>query len=241
MVLIAALLGVLATMGVATYIQNIESQIKEGGKLMEILVARENIPAGLTIGEMLDKNLVVLKKIPKRYVASGAISSPAKVDGKVLTISLSEGEQLMEGKFKDSSTAELSLRIPHNMVAISIPVDEVVGVSDKINPGDRVTVIATFTPGPGGSDVTRILLQNVEVLATSAEIQRTSKKPGIGNTSNLSKKTITLAVPPADAEKLVFAEEKGHVWIALMPTAPGRTNDTQPAETPGQTMESIFR
>lgn len=240
MVLVAALLGVLATMGVATYIQNIESQIKEGGKLTEILVARENIPAGMTIGEILDKNLVVLKKIPKRYVASGAISSPAKVDGKVLAISLSEGEQLTEGKFKDSSTAELSLRIPHNMVAISIPVDEVVGVSGKINPGDRVTVIATFTPGPGGSDATRILLQNVEVLATSAEIQRTSK-PGIGNASNLSKKTITLAVSPADAEKLVFAEEKGHVWIALMPTTLGRTNDVQPAETPGQTMESIFR
>lgn len=105
------------------------------------------------------------------------------------------------------------------MVAISIPVGEVVGVSDKINPGDRVTVIATFTPGPGGSDVTRILLQNVEVLATSAEIQRTSKKPEIGNASSLGKKTITLAVPPANAEKLVFAEEKGHVWIALMPTS----------------------
>lgn len=231
---IAVILALSGTVSAAIYLQNVKAQVEEGGKLIEVLVARKTIPAGTSTEDLTDKNLIVTRKIPKKYAAEQALSSTQQFKDKALIVSLSEGEQLTQNKFQSRADAELSFRIPPGLVAISIPVDEIVGVSNSISPGDRISVIATFSPGAGGTDVTRIFLQNIEVLSASASSED-SRKSGLTQRSALGKKTVILALAPADAEKLVFAEEKGNVWLILLPRGGG-----QVSPTPGQTLQTIF-
>lgn len=232
--LIAIILALLGTVGAATYIQNVKAQVEEGGKLIEVLVAQKAIPAGTSTEDLTDKSLVVSRRIPKRYAAEQALSSTQQFKDKVLIVSLGKGEQLTQNKFQNRPDAELSFRIPPGLVAISIPVDEIVGVANLISPGDRISVIATFSPGAGGTDITRIFLQNVEVLTTSTSSED-FQKSGLTQRSALGKRTITLALTPADAEKLVFAQEKGNVWLVLLPRG-----ESQAGPTPGQTLQTIF-
>lgn len=249
-VIVALVLGLFAVVGVLIYISGIRAQVKEEGKLVEVLVAKKNIPPGISIEDMLNRDMIATKKVPQRYVASDAISSPEKVREQCSVIGLSKGEQLTMGKFRAPSKAGLAYKIPDNLRAISIAVDEVIGVAGMIRPGDHVDIIATlsFPSYPGATEesvITRVLLQNVEVLAVGGEItgieaeeEEEKAEGGLRETKKQepAKRTITLAVSSPDAEKLVFAEEEGSVWLTLLPATEAET-----VSTGGQTYDSIFR
>lgn len=239
LVLIAIVLAFLATAGSAVYLQSLKAEINKGSQRVKVLTAQQPINPGVTMEEMLNKNMVDFTSIPRRYVVKNAITDAKGLSQKALVVPLAKGEQLTTQKIRETSGAGLAFRIPKGLVAIAIPVDEVVGVGNQLSVGDRVSLIATFSPGPGGADTSRMFLQNVEVLNTSATSSSSNgtKKTGLTQGgSTLAKKTITLAVSPQDAEKLVFAEEKGHVWVTLQPAG-----DNQSAATPGQTVETVFR
>ncbi len=238
MVLTGVVLATLATIGVIIYIQSVRAQIKEESTPVEVLVARKAIPAGTSIKTIKDKNLVEVKRIPKRYVAEGVHSDFSQLDGEVVTVTLTKGEQLTSAKLKKPSQAGLSYQVPQGLVGMSIPVDEVIGVSGHIKQNDHVDIIATFSPGPGGADISKTLLQNVEVLSVSPDNlnAKSSVRIGKSSTQGNQKKTIVLALAPADAEKLAFAEEKGAIWLTLLPADHNTRVDTS-----GQTVESVFK
>lgn len=173
-------------------------------------------------------------EMPKRYAAEGAVGDLEGFEGRVLAVALGAGEQLTAAKFRSESESGLTQRLRDGKIAVAMPVDEVVGVGGSIRNGDKVVIMATFEPGPDGSDISRVLLRDVEVLAVAGY----GEDPAQGgmDASQQTKKTITVAVNPPDAEKLVFAEEKGKVWIGLAGSGAAET----PA-TGGQTMESIFK
>jgi len=239
LVLIAIVLAFLATAGSAVYLQSLKAEINRGSEMVKVLTAQKFISPGVSVEEMLNKDLVSFTPVPRRYLVKGALTDAQGLSQKVLVVPLSKGEQLTDQKIREKSGAGIAFRIPKGMVAVAIPVDEVVGVAGQISVGDKVALIATFSPGPGGADTSRVLLQNVEVLATSVTsgAAGTGQKTGLTQGgSTLAKKTVTLAVTPQDAEKLVFSEEKGHVWVTLQPAG-----DSQPVQTPGQTVETVFR
>jgi pilus assembly protein CpaB len=236
LVLVAVILAFLATAGSAVYLQSLKAEIKQGNEMVKVLTAQKAISPGVTVEEMLNQNMVTFTPIPRRYMVKDAITNAQGLSQKVLTVSLSKGEQLTDQKIREVGGGGLSFRIPKGLVAVAIPVDEVVGVAGQISVGDRVSLIATFSPGPGGADTSRMFLQNIQVLATSTT-SGTGQKAGISQSGTaLAKRTITLAVTPQDAEKLVFASEKGHVWVTLQPAG-----DNRPAQTSGQTVDTIFR
>lgn len=246
MVLIAIILGLVAAYGVVVYVRSIKSQVQEQHKTVKVLVAEEDIPLGVEIKDITKKKLASFKEIPKKYVVSGAITSSQNIDGRVLAIPVNRGEQLTSDKFKYDTQAGLSFAIPKDYVAISIAVDEVKGVSGMIKAGDSVAIIATFSDSGGGqekTEMTKILLPKVRVLAVGNTIAPTKgraeeKKSLIsgGGSGQSMKQTVTLSLSPADAEKLVFAEEKGRVWLTLLPTS-----EVAPVSTAGQTIETVFK
>lgn len=232
----AVVLSLLATMAAMLYINKARVQIEQEGELADVLVASKPIQAGMPLTAISSQKLVSLKKVPRRYLVEGAIDSLDKVKGQVLAVSLSRGEQLTTGKFKSSAQVSLNLRIPNGLVAMSIPVDEVVGVGDQLSPGDRVSVLGTLGAKSGSSGTTKLFLQNIEVLAVSTAGSGVSgKKTGLTQTSGITKKTVTLALLPADAEKLVLVEEEGHVRLVLLPPS------AQPVATPGQNKDTVFK
>ncbi len=253
LILIAALvLGVVAAVFAARYIDGARARVEAEDQPVEVLIAQQDLPSGMSGEELADEELLKLETVPRRYVADDAISSTAAIAGKILTVSLAKGEQVSESRFALPSAAGLSFAVPEDFVAISLPNSADRGVAGLIRPGDSVVVYATFEPGSGLADaVTKLVLRKARVLAVGASTTNISSTsaPEDGDTSSGSLAapsttsgdtevpgTVTLALSPADAEKLVFAQEMGKVWLALL-----GSGTTEVPATSGQTYPGVIK
>ncbi len=250
--IVALVIGGLAAVLAARYLTQARSTIEAESEPIEVLVAQEDIPRGVSAEELLANDLIVLEEVPRRFVASGAISSEKALEGRVLADPLSAGEQVTEGRFELPSTAGLAYSIPGELLALSIPVDEVQGVSGLVKPGDHVALFVTFDADDktGTPAITKMILKDAKILAVGAALRSVSttqeEEDGEGGALNatrqddsqasLNAQTLTLALTAEDAEQIVFCEENGSVWAALLPA----TGQEVP-ETPGRTLQNIFQ
>ncbi len=250
--IVALVLGATAAVLAAKYLTDARSTIESESEPIEVLVAQEDIPRGVSAEELLANDLIVLEEVPRRFVASGAISSEAALEGRVLADPLSAGEQVTDGRFELPSTAGLAYSIPGELIALSIPVDEVQGVSGLVKPGDHVALFVTFDSHEiaQGGPITKLLIKDTKVLAVGAALRSERSNTGEEETqegvldttrddtqqASLNAITLTLALTADSAEKVVFAEETGTVWAALLPATGGEL-----PETPGRTMQNILQ
>ncbi|MGB3346413.1 MAG: Flp pilus assembly protein CpaB [Candidatus Humimicrobiia bacterium] len=258
--IIAVILAVIAVVTVIGYISNIRASVEEEVEKIEVLIAAQNIPGETQVETIIADGSVITEAIPRKYLAEGVLTSLEDYKGYIAAVPINKGEQITATKLIKPEDIGLAFMIPDDMVAISIPVNEVIGVSNLINVGDRVNVIATFKPTEEQpitvypeaeealeeirQEITKTLLWNVEVLylGTWVEITQTTEQPEeiLGaQTEERARKseitTVTLAVTPEDSEKLVFTEEMGSVWLALLPT-----KEIEREETFGRTFDNIF-
>ena len=246
MVVIAVVLGLMAAYGIFLYARGIKTTVEEENETAKILVAEEDIPIGAGVKKITEQKQASFKEVPKKYVASRAVTETKDFDGQVLAVPVNKGEQITTDHFKYNTKAGLAFTVPEDQLALSIAVDEVKGVSGMIKAGDLVTIIATLPTAKGtgaDADQTKILLQNVKVLAVGKTIappkgRAEENKSVVSRTSSAepAKKIVTFSLTPADSEKLVFAEEKGNVWLSLLPAS-----EVEPVSTPGQTIETVFK
>lgn len=245
---VAIVLGLTAAVLSARYIDSARSKVEEQEQPVEVLIAQQDLPAGMSAAELADEKYLKLETVPRRYVSDGAISSASAIEGKVLTVPLAKGEQVTRARFSLPETAGLAFAVPEDFVAISLPNSVDRGVGGLIKPGDTVVVYATFEPGSGVEEArTRLILRKARVLAvgkTTTDAPEIASDDTVDSTSDgmLASgrpgaevpPTITLALSPADAEKLVFAQEEGRVWLALL-----GSGTTEVPETPGQSYPGI--
>ncbi|MDZ4064015.1 MAG: Flp pilus assembly protein CpaB, partial [Coriobacteriia bacterium] len=136
-------------------------------------------------------------------------------------------------------------------VALSIPVDEVRGISGLVKPGNHVALFATMpTDGKVEGEFTRMLLADVKVLAVGGAMNveqttATDSEPqqgAFGTSRNdeagqpIDTRTLTVSVTPADAERVVLAASAGTLWVALLPAAAEELPTTS-----GRTAETLFK
>jgi len=149
------------------------------------------------------------------------------LEGRVTGASLVAGEPILEGRLgpKGSSPGMAAL-IPPNMRAMTVPVNEVVGVGGFIHPGDLVDVITTMqAPLSSGSSMaeyrSKIVLQNIRILASGQQLAADGSKPE-------TVQAVTLLVSPEEAERLALASTQGKLQLTMRSHA-----DTASAATPG--------
>ena len=246
----ALILGVVAALLVANYLRDASARLSEEAEPVQVMVAVREVPRGTPAEGLLAEEYVELREIPRRYVADGAVSSESAIAGQVLATTLGTGEQVTSSRFRYPREVGLSYGIPDGHVAVSIAADDVKCVGGMLKPGDHVVVLVTLDPGPEGEGAeTRVLLPKVRVLAVG---ELTDVEPAAGATDTASGTrtltgdtadtrrpavvTVTLSLTPADAEKLVFAEEQGSTRLGLLPA----TATDVPA-TPGRALDSIFQ
>lgn len=250
-ILVAAIvLGVVAALLTASYLRDASARLSEEAEPVQVLVAVADVPRGTPAEDLLEQGLAEVREVPRRYVADGAISNPVAVAGQVLATSLGPGEQVTATRFKYAGEVGLSYGIPEGFVALSIAADDVKCVGGMLKPGDHVLIAATLDPGPDGESAeTRILLPKVRVLAVGAITDpspadsavtddgtgRRTLTQDTADTGRPAVMTVTLALKPADVEKLVFVEEQGTARLALLPAT-----ETEVPATIGRTLTSIF-
>jgi pilus assembly protein CpaB len=101
--------------------------------------------------------------------------------------------------------------IPPGFRAVSVRVNEVVGVAGYVLPGTHVDVVATVSPTASQADMTtKVILTNVEVLAAGTKIERTTDKD-----KPMPVTVVTMLVDPEQAERLTLASTEGKIQLAL--------------------------
>lgn len=206
----AATLGLLAATLTYTYIRSIQVTGMPEVKEVNVIVATSDIPPGATISP----NMLRLAKTPEASLHPGAATKADEVMGRIAKTPIVQGEQILLSRLLPAGvTPSLTFAIPDGKRAVSVAVNEVVGVAGFVKPGDRVDVLATVDDPYREETITTTVLQDVEVLAIAQDMEEeVDKKPKVTT-------TVTLAVDLMEAQKVTLAEETGTLRLALRPVA----------------------
>lgn len=240
--MLAVVLATLATAALISYVHALENRAFSGVQTVEIYVARDAIPAGMSAETAVQRALIAPTAIPRKVMADGAVASLEEIRGKVAAVTILKGEQIVSGRFVSPATAGGGLEIPAGRQAMAVAVEGPPGVAGFVQPGAHVSILAHLDvpAGTKGAGVARaqFLLQDVSVLAVGQ--RATTTDTGSRSVARQSRTTddrvlLTLAVSPAQAEKLAFALFEGDVYFTLLPP------DQAPTKTPGRTGANVFR
>ena len=208
-VLAAVIFGLIAAVSVQRYLLSAQSYTRN---LNNVVVAKVEIPLGSRIiPEQLE-----MAQFPANVTPEGAISViDDNLIGRVVVASISPREPITESRLAPIGAAGgLSSVIPDGYRAMTVKVDDVVGVSGFIMPGTLVDVVVVIAPpkSSGQEDmISKIVLQNIKVLASGQNID----KPKNDREVDHAIKAVTLQVTPEQAEKLALASSEGRLQLVM--------------------------
>jgi pilus assembly protein CpaB len=236
-VLVAVVLAAAATAALLAYAGGADRRAIADQQPVLVYVARVRIAAGTRGEDAQNRGLIERATLPRKAVAGGAVRSLEQLAGRVAAVDIVPGEQLLAARWVGRGEAPGGglLSIPEGHQAVSIALDPTRQVSGFVTPGDRVSVVVSLSLPRGGRSqrTSRFLLQDVAVLAVGATAQGTPAAPA-GRRAGQGPSTITLAVRPADVERVVFAAENGSLYLSLLP--PGQ----RPVPSRGRTIDNEF-
>jgi pilus assembly protein CpaB len=168
--------------------------------------------ADLTLGTELRREDLRVIAWPSDALPAGSFRDPQEIVGRGLIQAVAQNETVLPGKLAPvGAGAGLPPVIPQGMRAVSVRVNDVVGVAGYVLPGTRVDVVATVSPTTNQIDMTsKVVLTNVLVLAAGTRIERDGEE-----NKPISVSVVTLLVNPTDAERLTLASTEGKIQLAL--------------------------
>ncbi len=181
--------------------------------------------ADLPLGAELKKEDLTVMNFPIGAAPEGAFSKPSDIYGRGLIVSMVKNEPVLNAKLASKEAgAGLPPVIPDGMRAVSVRVNEVIGVAGYVLPGTRVDVVATANPTSQPQDATsKVILSNVQVLTAGTRMEQDQEKG-----KPMSVTVVTLLVYPEQSERLALASTEGKIQLALR-----NPLDTSAPETPG--------
>ena len=168
--------------------------------------------ADLSLGTELKKEDLTVVNFPKGQAPEGAFMRPQDVIGRGLIVPLVKNEVVLPAKLASKEAgAGLPPVIPEGMRAVSVRVNEVIGVAGYVLPGTHVDVLATASPTSQPQDTTsKVILSNVQVVTAGTRIEQDQDK---GKPMQVT--VVTLLVYPDQAERLALASTEGKIQLAL--------------------------
>ncbi|MGB1008194.1 MAG: Flp pilus assembly protein CpaB [Thiolinea sp.] len=194
---------------------------KEEGKQNSAKISVVTAVTDIAYGQALSTENLMLKTLPEALVPPGTIGSIEEATGKIAKGEIFQGEILLAKRLtgKEEGTI-LAALVNKNMRAVSIRVNDVIGVAGFLLPGNRVDVLASRMEDR--RSITRTVLRNIKVLAVDQTAEASKDKP-------LLVQAVTVEVSPADSEKLFQAVQEGSIHLTLR--NPVDSSDQQIAET----------
>ncbi len=207
--LAAITFGLIAAVSVKQYLLSAQTFQND---LNDVVVAKVDIPVGSRI---IPEQLAVAQ-FPANVTPEGALSViDDKLIGRVVVTSISPRDPVTEAKLAPVGAAGgLSSIIPEGYRAMTVAVNDVVGVSGFIMPGTLVDIVVVITPPKGSGNeemISKIVLQNIKVLANGQNID----KPKDDREVERAIRAVTLQVTPEQAEKLALASSEGKLQLVM--------------------------
>ena len=168
--------------------------------------------ADLSLGAEIKAEDLKVLAFPAGQAPDGSFAQPQELVGRGLIVPVVKGEPILPSKIAAKEAgAGLPPVIPDGMRAVSVRVNEVIGVAGYVLPGTRVDVIASMSPTNSPGDMTsKVVLANVLTLTAGTRIEQDQKdgKP-------VQVTVVTVAVTPEQAERLALASTEGKIQLAL--------------------------
>jgi len=181
--------------------------------------------AVLPLGTELKKDDLTVVNFPVGAAPEGSFSKPNDVIGRGVISTIVKNEPVLAAKLASKEAgAGLPPVIPDGMRALSVRVNDVIGVAGYVLPGTRVDVVATASPNNQTGDTTsKVILSNVQVLTAGTRMEQDQEK---GKPMQVT--VVTLLVYPEQSERLALASTEGKIQLALR-----NPLDQGAPETPG--------
>jgi pilus assembly protein CpaB len=218
----ALLLLVVGSVVLLSYVHGADARALAGVRTVEVLVAVKRIPEG-TSGDALD-GLVRRELVPVKTAVSGRVVNLSSLSGRVATIDLLPGEQLLFNRF--SRPADLkapgTVEVPKGFQEVSVLLEPQRAVGGRLAAGDTVGVYLSQVLQDGtpqtSSVLHRVLVTQVQgAPAAPAQDDSGSGTETAASSAPAANLMITLAVLAKDAESVVFGSEHGTLWLTLEP------------------------
>ena len=225
MFLIALAAAIGAVFVAAKWLQQRSTQVNQ------VAVAAQEI----NMGQKLTSNMFKLVSWPANIMPPESFSDLTKLDGRVTKSALQVGEPVLATKLApEGSLGGLSAVIAEGKRAITVRVNDVVGVAGFALPGNFVDIIVNTQQEEGSGndkktkDISKIVLEHILVLAVAQEAGRDETTPKVVN-------AVTLEVSPEQAEMIDLARSVGDLSLVLRNQA-----DVVNAKTEGVTKNSLL-
>ena len=203
MLLLAVVIGLGATLLAAGWISQ-QGQVAS----TKVVVAAVDVQ----LGSRLNSQMLKTVDWPAGNIPPGAISKAELLEDRVAKTSILRGEAILEAKLAPVGTkGGLSAVIPEGKRAMTVRVNDVIGVAGFALPGNYVDIVVnTQVDGAGSANkqISKIVLENILVLAVAQEANRDETKPRVVN-------AVTLELTPEQAEKLDLARSVGTLSLVL--------------------------
>lgn len=228
MLVVAVLAGLTAVMLAARWIQD-QSRVSAD----RVAVAMMDIQ----LGARITPEMILMIDWPTGTLPAGVHKDAGKLAGRVARTSLTRGEPILEAKLAPEGTqGGLSAVVAEGKRAITVRVNDVVGVAGYALPGNYVDIMVNTQEAQGGGQqtsdkdrsISKIVLEQILVLAVGQEAGRDETKPRVVN-------AVTLEVTPEQAEKIDLARSVGNLSLVLR-----NQIDQRPTTTTGMTKETLL-
>ena len=216
----ALIVALLMTLVQCRYVAQREATILYDSEPVATVVAVRDIPENFK----LDETMVEIVMVPRKWRQPKAMSEVDDVLERITSLPILEGEQVLFTKVVTPYEAGLAYYVPPRMRGVAVAVDEYSAVGGLVRPGNYVDILGTFDFGTGDkSDVRAVtLFQRVQVLAVGDDVgQPTAVTLADGEDYVYEpqgldgNRTVTLAVYPDEAQKLILAQELGALSLTL--------------------------
>lgn len=202
-------------------------------RTVNVVVAAVDIPERTRI----TKDMLKTISVPKEIVPESAIRTTDDAVGKTAYTTILKEDVLTSQKVS-SSRAGFVGTIPPDTRAITIPMNDLTGVSGFVQPGDYVDIFLVSDKSYKNAIYGKVVLQNVLVLAINKSYAspeaNTSAPQAAGEEAKAQAKQassqptaaagtvsmVTIAVAPADVLKIEAALHEGTLYMALRPDTP---------------------
>jgi pilus assembly protein CpaB len=164
----------------------------------------------LSVGSMITSESLQIRKVPENFFPNGGFSRIEDALDRPVISPMQAGEPVLETRIAARGAGlGLAPMIPAGMRAISVRVNDVVGVAGFLLPGMRVDVLVTGRPPNRPDTFTRTVLQNIIIMSAGQTTQTD------GKSQSITTPVVTLLVNPDDAEILTLANNEGKIQLVL--------------------------
>ncbi len=204
MLVLSLVIGLAATVVAAGWIAQ-QGQLASS----KIVVAAGDIQ----LGSRLNAQMLTTADWPSGSIPPGAITKIEALQDRVVKTSILRGEPILDAKLAPLGTkGGLSAVIPEGKRAMTVRVNDVIGVAGFALPGNYVDIVVNTQlesdGARGDKQISKIVLEHILVLAVAQEASRDETKPRVVN-------AVTLELTPEQAEKLDLARSVGTLSLVL--------------------------